>query len=177
MGARLLYGHDRVQHAGVILGLANLCENAFRLSERLHAGPHGIARLDRQVSAVTGACMLVRRAVWQQLSGLDESFCIALNDVDFCLRAGQVGARIVFAAGVELYHFESLSLGRHYRGERAALEAREVCGLRGRWQSLIANDPFYNPQASLEPGREFQPAFPPRLSPISWIAGDDAGQR
>ena len=177
VGARLLYGNDRVQHAGVIVGLANLCENAFRLSERADAGPHGIARLDRQVCAVTAACMLIRRSVWQEHRGFDESFCIALNDVDFCLRAGQAGARIVFAAGVELYHFESLSLGRHYQGERAALEVREVHRLRDRWQSLIANDPFYNPQASLEPGREFQPAFPPRLTPLAWIAGEDAAGR
>ncbi len=174
VGARLLYGNDRVQHGGVIVGLANLCENAFRLSVRSDAGPHGIALLDRQVSAVTGACMLVRRSVWQDRRGFDESFCIALNDVDFCLRAGQAGARIVYAAGVELYHFESLSLGRHYHGERAALEVREVRRLRDRWQSAIANDPFYNPQASLEPGREFQPAFPPRLTPLRWVAGDDA---
>ncbi len=177
VGARLLYGNDRVQHGGVIVGLANLCENAFRLSDRSDAGPHGIALLDRQVSAVTAACMLVRRSVWQDERGFDESFCIALNDVDFCLRAGQAGARIVFAAGVELYHFESLSLGRHYRGERAALEVREVRRLRDRWQSLIADDPFYNPQASLEPGREFQPAFPPRLTPLRWVAGEDVEQR
>jgi GT2 family glycosyltransferase len=176
VGARLLYGNDRIQHAGVIMGLANLCEHAFRLTARDDAGPHGIARMTRQVSAVTAACMLVRRELWEKLGGMDESFAIALNDVDFCLRAGQAGARILFAAGVELHHYESLSLGRHYRGARAGLEAVEVRRLRDSWQSVIAADPFYNLQASIEPGREFQPAFPPRLTPHSWTTGETPAQ-
>jgi hypothetical protein len=68
-----------------------------------------------------------------------------------------------------LYHFESVSLGRHYQGVRAGLEAIEVRALRTRWESVITADPFYNPCASLEPGREFQPAFPSRQTPQSWI--------
>jgi hypothetical protein len=76
---------------------------------------------------------------------------------------------VVFAAGIDLYHFESLSLGRHYQGGRAALEAIEVRRLRERWAGVIAADPFYNPCASLEPGREFEPGFPPRQTPLSWI--------
>ncbi len=176
VGARLLYGNDRVQHGGVIMGLANLCEHAFRLTARHDCGPYGIACMTRQVSAVTAACMLVRRPLWQLLGGMDESFAIALNDVDFCMRAGQSGARILFAADVELYHHESLSLGRHYRGARAGLEAVEVRKLRESWQSVIAADPFYNPQASVEPGREFQPAFPPRLTPHSWMTGEVLAQ-
>ncbi len=174
VGARLLYGNSRVQHGGVIMGLADLCEHAFRLTTREDRGPYGIAAMDRQVSAVTAACLLVHRTLFTELGGLDEGFAIALNDVDFCLRAGQSGARILFAASVELHHFESLSLGRHYQGARAGLEALEVVRLRMRWQSVIADDPFYNPQASLEPGREFQPSFPPRLTPLSWISAEKA---
>ncbi len=169
VGARLLYGNDTVQHGGVILGLANLCEHAFRLAPRDDPGPYGLAMLDRQVSAVTGACMLLRRSLYETLGGLDESFAVALNDVDLCLRACATGARIVLAAGIELYHYESLSLGRHYENGRAALEAIEVNRLRQRWAGVIANDPFYNPNASLMPGQEFQPSFPPRCSPLSWI--------
>jgi len=169
VGARLLYGNGMVQHAGVIMGLANLCEHGFRLAEREAIGPYGLAYLDREVSAVTAACMLVRRSLFESLGGFDESFAIALNDVDFCLRARASGARIVFAACIELYHFESVSLGRHYQGTRAGLEAIEVRQLRARWESVILADPFYNPCASLEPAREFQPAFPPRQTPQSWI--------
>lgn len=168
-GARLLYGNGRVQHGGVIMGLAGLCEHAFRLTARADAGPHGIACLDRQVSAVTGACMLVRRSLYRRLGGMDAAFAIALNDVDFCLRARADGARIAFAAGVTLVHYELLSLGRHYAGARAELEAVEVRRLSQRWASSVAADPFYNPCASLEPGREFQPAFPPRVSLQGWL--------
>ena len=172
VGARLLYGNDIVQHSGVIVGLAHLCEHAFRLAPRHHPGPYGIALLNRQVSAVTGACMLLRRSLYETLGGMDDLFAIALNDVDLCLRAGEAGARIVLAAEVELYHYESLSLGRHYQGSRAALEAVEIARLRERWAGVIADDPFYNPRASLIPGQEFQPAFPPRCSPLSWINGE-----
>ena len=174
VGARLLYGHGRVQHGGVIMGLAHLCEHAFRLSARRDGGPYGLALAERQVSAVTAACLLVRRDLWRRIGGMDERFAIALNDVDFCLRAGRADAAVVIAATVELHHYEGRSLGRHYRGGRAGLEALEVQQLRTRWQSVIADDPFYNPSASLEPGREFQPAFPPRLTPLGWIRGDDA---
>jgi len=169
VGNRLLYGNGTVQHGGVIMGLANLCEHAFRLAKRADSGPHGLALLDRRVSAVTAACMLVRRQVFLSLGGFDEAYAIALNDVDFCLRAGQAGACIVFAARVELFHFESLSLGRHYQGARAHLEAMEVHRLRSRWAACIERDRFYNPLASLELGREFDPGFPPRQTPLSWI--------
>ena len=172
VGPRLLYGNDTVQHGGVIVGLANLCEHAFRLAPRNDLGPHGIAKLNRQVSAVTGGCMLLRRSLYKTLGGLDESFVIALNDVDLCLRAGAAGARIVLAAEVELYHYESLSLGRHYKGSRAVLEAVEVGLLRQRWASMIDADPFYSPSASLMPGHEFQPGFPSRCSPLSWTRGE-----
>ncbi len=174
VGARLLYGNGLVQHGGVTLGLANLCEHSFRLSENVSPGPHGLAMLNRQVSAVTAACMLLRRSLFETLHGMDEAFSVALNDVDFCLRASQLGARTVLAAEVTLIHYESLSLGRHYQGKRAGLEALEVRRLRERWAGAIAADPFYSPSASLEPGREFQPGFPPRATPDSWWQGSPA---
>jgi GT2 family glycosyltransferase len=170
VGVRLLYGNGRVQHGGVILGLADLCEHAFRFAERDDPGPQGLHHLDRQVSAVTAACCLVRRSTFEQLGGFDEGFAVALNDVDFCLRAAARGARIVMASRIDLVHFESLSLGRHYQGRRAALEAIETRRLRERWPGPIGQDQWYNPCASRELGREFQPAFPPRQTPFSWIA-------
>jgi len=162
VGARLLYGNGMVQHEGVIMGLADLCEHAGRLRAGTDPGAHGIGRLTRLVSAVTGACLLIRRSLYRALGGMDEGFAIALNDVDLCLRARQAGWRIVYCAEAELFHYESLSLGRHYGGGRAALESIEVQRLRSRWADMIAGDPCYTPLASLEPGREWQPAFPPR---------------
>jgi GT2 family glycosyltransferase len=163
VGARLLYGNDTVQHAGVILGLAGLCEHAGRLAAASDPGDHGRARADREVSAVTAACLLLSTRLFTELGGLDTGFAVALNDVDLCLRIRETGARIVYTASATLYHYESLTLGRHYQGIRANLEALEVQRLRARWAVPLADDPYYNPQASLEPGREWQPAFPPRL--------------
>ncbi len=162
VGAHLLYGNDTVQHAGVILGLAGLCEHAGRLATASDPGDHGRARADREVSAVTAACMLLPTRLFTELGGLDTGFAVALNDVDLCLRIRATGARIVYTASATLYHYESLTLGRHYQGIRANLEALEVQRLRARWAAPLADDPYYNPQASLEPGREWQPAFPPR---------------
>lgn len=159
VGARLFYGNGTVQHEGVVMGLANLCEHAGRLND---GAPRGMGALTRQVSAVTAACMLVRRTAFESLGGLNPAYAIALNDVDFCLRARRAGWRVVYCAQATLFHYESLSLGRHYAGARAGLEALEVRRLRQTWPDAIAHDPFYNRQAALQPGREWQPAFPPR---------------
>jgi GT2 family glycosyltransferase len=165
VGARLLYGNETVQHEGVIMGLANLCEHAGRLRRAADAGRHGLGLLDREVSAVTGACLLIRTALYRALGGMDSVFAVALNDVDLCLRAREVGWRVVYCASATLHHYESLSLGRHYEGARAGLESHEVRRLRARHGAVIAGDPFYSPNASLQPGREWQPAFPPRPHP------------
>jgi GT2 family glycosyltransferase len=167
VGARLFYGNGMVQHEGVIMGLAHLCEHAGRLRAGGDDGPHGLARIDRQVSAVTAACLLIRADLYRALGGMDENFAIALNDVDLCLRARAAGSRVVYCAHAEMWHYESLSLGRHYAGSRAALESLEVRRLQSRWPGAIAADPFYNPLASLEPGREWQPGFPPRTAGLA----------
>ncbi len=177
VGARLLYGNYTIQHAGVIMGLAGLCEHAHRLSDSGSSAPHrpsadrspadridgrGRAMIDREVSAVTAACLLLPSRLFADIGGFDEAYAVALNDVDLCLRIRATGLRIIYAASATLWHYESLSFGRHYQGVRATQEASEVCRLRSRWAGVIADDPFYNPQASLEPGREWQPGFPPR---------------
>jgi GT2 family glycosyltransferase len=169
VGARLLYGNGLVQHEGVIVGLANLCEHAGRLRDGASPGPHGIGVMDRQVSAVTAACLLIRTSLYRALGGMDEAYAVALNDVDLCLRARQAGWRVVYCAGATLHHYESLSLGRHYAGSRAGLEAVEVRRLRARLGALPAGDPFYSPLASLQPGREWMPAFPPRPHPPAML--------
>lgn len=162
VGARLLYGNGMVQHAGVVVGLAHLCEHNDRFLRPDDPGPFGSVVLDRDVSAVTGACLLIRNQLWRQLGGFDPAFAIALNDVDLCLRARAAGFRVVYAAGAVLTHYESLSLGRHYAGRRAHREGNEVGLLRQRWSAVIADDPFYNRNMSQEIGREWQPSFPPR---------------
>ena len=162
VGARLLYGNGMVQHAGVVVGLAHLCEHNDRFLREGDPGPFGSVVLDRDVSDVTGAFLLIRTELWRRLGGLDPAFAIALNDVDLCLRARAAGSRVVYAAGAVLTHYESLSLGRHYAGQRAGREGSEVRLLRQRWSAVIADDPFYNRNMSQEIGREWQPSFPPR---------------
>ncbi len=176
VGARLLYGDGRVQHGGVVLGLGGLAEHADRLRARGDPGPHGLCRVDREMSAVTAACLLLRRATWAALGGMDERFAVALNDVDLCLRLRGLGLGVRQANTAELYHYESLSLGRHYAGARAGLEAREVRLLRALHGAALAADPFHSANLSLEPGAADRPAFPPRADESGlWPEGVERG--
>ncbi|MFH5948779.1 glycosyltransferase [Roseomonas xinghualingensis] len=164
VGARLLYPDDRVQHAGVIMGLAGLCDHAHRFLPRTEPGYMSQAIVSHELSVVTGACMLVRRAVFERIGGLDESYPSAFNDVDLALRVGETGHSVVYVAQAELYHHELQTYGDHYAGERQASKEMEVARMRQRWAAVIEADPFYNPNLSLAPLTEGQLAFPPRLA-------------
>jgi O-antigen biosynthesis protein len=170
VGARLLYPNGTVQHGGIIMGLAGLAEHAHRGLPRREAGYAHRAVLSQELSAVTGACLLTRHSLYTALGGLDESFPIAFNDVDYCLRLREAGHRIVYCAEAELVHYESLSLGHHFSGERAAVEREEVRRMRQRWPDVVAADPFHSPNLLLERGREWETAFPPRVRKASWLA-------
>ena len=105
----------------------------------------------QDVSAVTGACLLVRREWFDRLGGLDESFAVALNDVDFCLRLRGLGLLNVFTPFAELYHFESKSRGLDDSSERAARYDEESARFREKWKAVLeAGDPYYNPNFSLD---------------------------
>lgn len=162
VGAKLLYENGTVQHGGIIVGLAGLAEHANRGLRREAPGYASRATLDQELSASTGACLLVRRSAYDAVGGMDEGFPIAFNDVDFCLKLREAGHRIVFCAQAELVHYESLSLGHHFSGERAAMEREEVRRMRQRWAKVVAEDPFHNPNLSLTRGQEWSLAFPPR---------------
>lgn len=164
VGAKLLYPDGRVQHGGVIMGLAGLCEHAFKYAPHDSIGYGSRNVLDQELSAVTAACMLVRREAFDSVGGLDDSYSIAFNDVDFCLRLRERRWRVVFSATAELIHHESASLGHHYAGDRAPLEQIEISRMRERWREACRADPFHNPNLSLRLGHEWQLAFPPRVS-------------
>ena len=106
VGARLLYENQTIQHAGVIMGLGGLCEHAFRHLPQGEPGYAGLARLDREVSAVTGACLLMRRKVFDAIGGMDELFASAFNDIDLCMKIRARGHAIIWSAHAELFHFE-----------------------------------------------------------------------
>ena len=163
VGAKLLYPDGTVQHGGVIMGMGGLCDHAHRYLGGNAPGYAWRAVLAQELSAVTGACMLVRRRALERVGGLDEDYPSAFNDVDLCLRLREAGYSVVFAPEAVLHHHELRTYGSHYAGERAQFHEREVARIRGRWAGVIAEDPFHNPNLDLTTGHEWEPAFPPRF--------------
>ncbi len=153
VGAKLYYGDKTIQHAGVVLGLG-----AHRTAGHSHYGQHrdnlgymGRLCYAQDVSAVTGACLMVKRALFEEVGGLDESFAVSLNDIDFCLRLREKGYLNVFTPFAELYHLESRSRGLDDGGERAERYNRESEKFREKWKEvLVKGDPYYNPNFSLD---------------------------
>jgi len=164
VGARLLYPDGSIQHAGILLGVGGVSTHANRFLPRDEPGYGSRALADQAFSAVTGACLMLPRAVHDLVGGLDETLPIAFNDIDLCLRIRQTGREVMLAAEAELVHYESLSLGNHYRGARSGLEADEAEEMRRRWPAAIAADPYHNPNLAREAGREWSAAFPPRVA-------------
>ncbi len=162
VGAKLFYPNLTTQHGGVIMGLSGLVEHANRFLPRGEPGYAWRAELDQELSAVTGACLLVRRDVFEKVNGLDEDFPTAFNDIDFCLRVREAGSGIVFAASVEMIHHETLTFGQHYSPEKAEQEADDIRRLRARWSQICQTDPFHNPNLSLVGRSEWSLAYPPR---------------
>ena len=154
VGAKLYYGDHTIQHAGIVLGLG-----AHRTAGHTHykinhdnLGYMGRLCYAQNVSAVTGACLMVRKSIFEELGGLDESFKIALNDVDFCLRIRQKGFLNVFTPFAELYHFESASRGIDIQDEAKAKRYEEEAEhFRMKWKEVLEKgDPYYNPNFSLD---------------------------
>lgn len=161
VGAKLYYPNMTVQHGGVIMGLAGLVEHASRFIPRGEPGYAWRAVLDQEFSSVTGACLLVRRSIFEKIGGLDEGLPAGFNDVDFCLRVRRLSYSVVFAASVELVHHETISFGHHYAHNRLQ-EAADVRIMRERWADVCQSDPFHNPNLSLAGEAEWELAYPPR---------------
>ncbi len=144
VGARLLYPNDTVQHAGVILGVGGIAEHAFR---HFPADSPGVCRqlqVTRNYSSVTGACLLTRREVFEQVGGFDEErLPVTFSDVDLCLKMRRAGYLIVYTPFARLYHHESAT-------RRRSVEALETEVMRERWPEYLERDPYYNPNLSRE---------------------------
>lgn len=167
VGARLLYPNGDLQHVGVVLGIGarSIAGHAYVGEPRDQPGTAGQARLARDVSAVTAACLAMRRAVYLEVGGLDEqALPVDFNDVDLCLRLPQAGLSVIYTPYAELYHHESLSRGRPTAPEKLARLEREAAVMRARWGALLRADPFYNPNLTLE-AADAGLAWPPRLDP------------
>lgn len=153
VGAKLYYPDKTIQHAGIVIGLG-----AHRTAGHTHykvnyenVGYMGRLCYAQDVTAVTGACLLVKKSLFDELHGLDESFAVALNDVDFCLRIREKGYWNVWNPYCELYHFESLSRGLDDKAEKAKRYDEEAARFREKWKEALAKgDPYYNPNFSLD---------------------------
>jgi GT2 family glycosyltransferase len=153
VGAKLYFPDRKIQHAGVVLKLG-----AHRTAGHSHYGQAGMnlgymGRLcyAQDVSAVTGACLMVSRAKYDEVGGFDESFEVSLNDVDFCLKLRKAGYLNVFTPFAELFHYESLSRGLDLEGKNAERYEKESEHFRTKWKEVLdAGDPYYNPNFSLD---------------------------
>ncbi len=165
VGALLYYPDDKIQHAGVVVGVHGVACHPYAGKPRGHFGQCARGRLVQSLSAVTAACLVVRREVFEQVSGLDESLKVAFNDVDFCLRVRDAGYTNVWTPFAELYHHESASRGLEDNPEKLARFHSEVRFMLSRWGEALQRDSAYNPNLTLD-GEPFSLAFPPRLPPI-----------
>jgi GT2 family glycosyltransferase len=163
VGPMLYYPDNRIQHAGVILGIGGVAGHGFIRLPRGSDGYFGRAGLEQDLSCVTAACMLMRRDAFKALEGFNEDLSVAFNDVDLCIRLRRAGWRIVWTPQVELVHHESATLGRSDSPERQAQFRREMKLMRDMWGAELDSDPFYNPNLSLKTTR-FTLAFPPRIA-------------
>ncbi len=153
VGAKLYYENKTIQHAGVVLALG-----AHRTAGHSHYGQHrenlgymGRLCYAQDVSAVTGACLMVSKDLYRKVGGLDESFAVSLNDVDFCIKLREAGYLNVFTPFAELYHFESVSRGLDDRGEKARRYDEESERFRKKWKEVLEKgDPYYNVNFSLD---------------------------
>ena len=153
VGARLYYADDYVQHDGIIVGIGGVAGYAHPRLGRNDIAPFGGSRLIRNFSAVTAAVLAIRAHVFNEVNGLDErNLSVAFNDVDFCLRVVEAGYRNLFTPYSYLYHHESLSRGADIGSEKEARFQKEVLYMQQKWATVIANDPYYNPNLSLEHG-------------------------
>lgn len=145
VGAKLLYGNDTVQHAGDTVGPGGCANHLHSGIGRDEPGYTGRALVAQDLSAVTAACLLTKKSTYQALGGLDERHLrVAFNDVDYCLRVREAGARVVWTPHAMLYHHESISRGKDEEPAQRRRFMSEVRYMRNRWQNIMQNDPFYN---------------------------------
>jgi O-antigen biosynthesis protein len=146
VGCKLLYPNKTIQHGGVFLGIGGLAGHGYRFAARDARGYMNRLRMLQNVSAVTSACLLIRRDTFNQVGGFDEKeFKVSLNDVDLCLRVRAAGYRNLWTPFAELIHYESITRGRDYRPYEVRRQISELNAFRRRWGLAIFNDPYYSP--------------------------------
>ena len=151
VGARLYYEDDTIQHAGVVIGFGGIAGHCFVLQPRGTTGYCHRIICAQDYSAVTAACMMVKRTAFEEVGGLSEELQVAFNDIDFCMKLRKAGYLIVYNPYAELYHYESKSRGLEDTPEKVARFNREISVFEKRWPDILRNgDPYYNPNLTLK---------------------------
>lgn len=166
VGAKLLYPDGRTfQHAGVCVGMFGIAEHYAKFMEQrlpnggIHPGYHGSLITNHEVSAVTAACALMRRDVFERMRGFDEAMVVAFGDVDLCLRTAKAGYRILFCPHACLIHHESFTRGKNNQ------HPQDTALFAGKWRKLLREgDPYYNPNLTLD-GSQWQIKLPMKFNP------------
>jgi len=163
VGAKLYYSNNMIQHAGVIVGLGGLAGHGFKFLPKQFAGYYWKPFLTQNYSAVTGACLVLRKEVYEKAGGLNEvQLKVAFNDVDLCLKIQAQGYWIVWTPHAELYHHESVSRGADLTVRKYLRLQREIRYMQTQWATQLKADPFYNPNLTIQ-FEDFSLAYPPRL--------------
>lgn len=172
VGARLLYPDRTLQHFGIALGMGDhgVAGTPHGGMSADDPGYFGKARLMQEFSAVTAACLFIRRTDFVKVGGFEPELRVAYNDVDLCLKVRAMGLKVVGDPEILLIHKESRTRGSDKKGERAARLAEEAAWMHEQWSDTLKNDPFYSPNLSLD-RLDFAPAVPPRV-PMPWQQGD-----
>lgn len=162
VGAKLYYPNETLQHGGIVVGVNGVADHAHHGIPRHFPGYFSRAMLLQSCSAVTGACLVIRKSIYEELGGLDEeNLKVAYNDVDFCLRAIKAGYRNIWTPYAELFHHESLTRGYEDTPEKTARFEAEIDYMKAHWGEALNNDFAYNP--NLDGKRaNFRLAWPPR---------------
>lgn len=169
VGAKLYYSNNMIQHAGVIVGLGGLAGHGFKFLPKQFAGYYWKPFLTQNYSAVTGACLVLRKQVYESVGGLNEvQLKVAFNDVDLCLKIGALGYRIVWTPHAELYHHESVSRGADLTVRKYLRLQAEIRYMQAQWATQLAADPFYNPNLTIQ-FEDFSLAYPPRIDEVSEV--------
>lgn len=150
VGAKLYYPNGTIQHGGVVLGLGGVAGHAHRFFQHNEEGYAGRLQLVQNLTAVTAACLLLRREVFEKVGGLNEpDLAVAYNDVDLCLKVHELGLRNLWTPYAELYHHESISRGADDTPKKRARALKEARYMRKQWGPLLDKDPAYNPNLTL----------------------------
>lgn len=166
VGVKLLYKDDTIQHAGVVLGLGGAAGHVFVNMHRNDRGYYNYVRSLNNYAAVTAACVMFRKSIYNEVGGMDETLDVEYNDVDLCLKFYRQGYYNVYVPDIEVYHYESATRGHPFQSKESWAQHEKDFGIfRSKWLPLIENDPFYNPNLSIH-CTDFQLRYDPLPAPV-----------